>query len=252
MGRGSQTVRVKVEVPVNALSVEICDCSAGPELGVSTAQTILESLRVTHHQGQTALSALSNRGICGSLLSRRLSRSADDLALDGDAPSTIANAYFDILLLHPWQFSFDNIVIPLLREVDSRARPSVLRPEGVVDEMAVKARGDGGERSGERFLQHTEEWAEFVEKRSCQRHFVFGFVARVIGWEETISTSETYIPLRPRVPERDRKQRVSPLCQAVSCQATLLKNELVDHYVRLLMLFLAGSGWTRTLDTQVD
>ena len=34
MGRGSQTVRVKVEVPVKALSVEICcDCSARRDLG---------------------------------------------------------------------------------------------------------------------------------------------------------------------------------------------------------------------------
>jgi len=45
MGRGSQTVRVKVEVPVKALSVEICDCSAGPELA-PIKQMIL---RVAHH-----------------------------------------------------------------------------------------------------------------------------------------------------------------------------------------------------------
>ena len=155
--------------PVDSRSTEILVDSG--EAASGSVVRILRSDEVVSRGDFTFLNLSINRRFDDRLL--LLFGTADNLALDGYAPTVLSNLDVNVFLANARQLSFDDVRVALLRNVDGRAQSIPSQSEEWVVEYRVASANVGSLRgpAKERVLEHSEEWTEFAEEVAAERHF---------------------------------------------------------------------------------
>ena len=160
-------LRVNVVCPVDSRSTEILFGSGE----AASASVVRKFVQTRLSSGVLTFLNLSV-GRCLDDWLLLLSGTTDELALDGYTPTVVSNLDVNVLLADTRQLSFDDVRVALLCNVDGRAQsaPSQSKERVVEHRVASAIVSDRGSTK-ERVLEHSEEWAEFAEEVTAERHF---------------------------------------------------------------------------------